>query len=102
MHYSQTHSSKLSNKSMEVRTTNIKTTVVLKPKSGFGLESVMVLVGLAASLLILPVILPPLPPPPMMMLLVPIVILGGLVVFAFLPCCSLASGRYSSKGLFEL
>ncbi|KAF5783182.1 hypothetical protein HanXRQr2_Chr11g0504981 [Helianthus annuus] len=85
---------------MEVRRMNMKirssyggdTVVVSKSKSNFSVETVLVLVGLAASLLILPVILPPLPPPPMMLLLVPIVILGGLMVFAFLPSCSLISG----------
>ncbi|MFS7988638.1 hypothetical protein Hanom_Chr11g01037261 [Helianthus anomalus] len=68
-------------------------TIVSNSKSDFNVKTVLVLVGLAASLLILPVILPPLPPPPTMMLLLPIIILGGLMVFAFLPC-SLASGRH--------
>ncbi|KAL9240730.1 hypothetical protein vseg_014915 [Gypsophila vaccaria] len=56
-----------------------------KTKSYLGLESVMVLVCLTASLLILPVILPPLPPPPFLLLLVPIGIFGVLMVLAFMP-----------------
>ncbi|KAF5783185.1 hypothetical protein HanXRQr2_Chr11g0505011 [Helianthus annuus] len=69
-------------------------TMVSKTKSDFSVETVLVLVGLAASLLILPLILPPLPPPPLMLLLLPIVILGGLMVFAFLPNSWSASGRH--------
>lgn len=53
--------------------------------SYFGLESMLLLVCLTASLLILPLILPPLPPPPLLLLLVPIGILGVLVILAFMP-----------------
>ncbi|EOA28087.1 hypothetical protein CARUB_v10024269mg [Capsella rubella] len=53
--------------------------------SYFSLESMVVLVGLTASLLILPLILPPLPPPPFMLLLIPIGIMVLLMVLAFMP-----------------
>ncbi|KAL0848455.1 hypothetical protein Bca101_021702 [Brassica carinata] len=42
------------------------------PANYFSLESLVILVGLTASLLILPLVLPPLPPPPFMLLLIPI------------------------------
>lgn len=51
----------------------------------YGLESLFVLVCLAASLLLLPLVLPPLPPPPLMLLLLPIGILAVLVILAFRP-----------------
>ncbi|KAM3337674.1 ARGOS-like protein [Capsicum galapagoense] len=54
-------------------------------KSYFSLESIILLLGLTASLLLLPLILPPLPPPPFMLLLVPIFILLVLMVLAFMP-----------------
>ncbi|KMT15600.1 hypothetical protein BVRB_3g059460 [Beta vulgaris subsp. vulgaris] len=53
--------------------------------SYFGLESMLLLVCLTASLLILPLILPPLPPPPFLLLLVPIGIFGLLMILAFMP-----------------
>lgn len=53
--------------------------------SYFSLESFLLLVGLTASLLLLPLILPPLPPPPLMLLLVPICILVVLMMLAFTP-----------------
>ncbi|KAF8113885.1 hypothetical protein N665_0045s0123 [Sinapis alba] len=53
--------------------------------SYFSLESVVVLVGLTASLLFLPLILPPLPPPPFMLLLIPIGIMFLLMVLALMP-----------------
>ncbi|KAL0711294.1 hypothetical protein Bca4012_018272 [Brassica carinata] len=53
--------------------------------SYFSLESVVVLVGLTASLLFLPLILPPLPPPPFMLLLIPIGIMVLLMVLALMP-----------------
>ncbi|XP_018437102.2 ARGOS-like protein [Raphanus sativus] len=56
--------------------------------SYFSLESVLVLVGLTASLLILPLILPPLPPPPFMLLLIPIGIMVLLMVLALMPSSS--------------
>ncbi|KAJ0510687.1 hypothetical protein HanIR_Chr11g0543591 [Helianthus annuus] len=71
-----------------------KTETMVSKKSDFSVETVLVLVGLAVSLLILPLILPPLPPPPLMLLLLPIVIMGGLMVFAFLPNSWSASGRH--------
>lgn len=74
-----------------------RVTMVSKSKirsSYFSLESMVVLVGLTASLLILPLILPPLPPPPFMLLLLPIFILAGLVVFAFMPSSSSSTGRH--------
>lgn len=55
------------------------------PANYFSLESLFLLVGLTASLLILPLVLPPLPPPPFMLLLVPIGIMVLLVVLAFMP-----------------
>ncbi|KAE8713242.1 Late embryoproteinsis abundant protein, group 2 isoform 1 [Hibiscus syriacus] len=51
----------------------------------FGLESLLLLICLTASLLILPLILPPLPPPPFMLLLLPIAILTVLMLLAFMP-----------------
>ncbi|KAE8684779.1 hypothetical protein F3Y22_tig00111105pilonHSYRG00413 [Hibiscus syriacus] len=51
----------------------------------FGLESLILLTCLTASLLILPLILPPLPPPPFMLLLLPIAILNVLMLLAFVP-----------------
>lgn len=54
-------------------------------KSYFSLESIILLLGLTASLLLLPLILPPLPPPPFMLLLVPIFILVVLMILAFMP-----------------
>lgn len=53
--------------------------------SYFSLESMVVLIGLTASLLILPLILPPLPPPPFMLLLIPIGIMVLLMVLALMP-----------------
>ncbi|CAO2821718.1 unnamed protein product [Amaranthus hypochondriacus] len=53
--------------------------------SYFGLESMVLLVCLTASLLILPLILPPLPPPPFLLLLLPIGIFGLLIILAFMP-----------------
>lgn len=57
----------------------------LFPASYFGLESLLLLVCLTASLLILPLILPPLPPPPFLLLLLPIGILVVLMILAFMP-----------------
>nr|GEV58064.1 ARGOS-like protein [Tanacetum cinerariifolium] len=74
--------------------------MISKPKSRssyFSLESMVVLVGLAASLLILPLILPPLPPPPFMLLLLPLCIFGVLMVFAIMPSSSAA--RHKSERL---
>jgi len=51
----------------------------------FSIESMLVLVGLTASLLILPLMLPTLPPPPLMFLVVPVGILALLLVIAFMP-----------------
>lgn len=51
----------------------------------FSLESIILLLGLTASLLLLPLILPPLPPPPFMLLLVPIFILVVLMILALMP-----------------
>ncbi|CAN4105096.1 unnamed protein product [Withania somnifera] len=53
--------------------------------SYFSLESTILLLGLTASLLLLPLILPPLPPPPFMLLLLPIFILVILMILAFMP-----------------
>ncbi|GAA0154181.1 hypothetical protein LIER_37818 [Lithospermum erythrorhizon] len=63
--------------------------IMFSSPSYFGLESLVILVCLTASLLILPLILPPLPPPPFMLLSLPICILMGLVILAF----SSSSGR---------
>ncbi|KAL9233138.1 hypothetical protein vseg_008170 [Gypsophila vaccaria] len=56
-----------------------------KRGSYFGLESMLLLVCLTASLLFLPLILPPLPPPPFLLLLLPIAIFGVLMMLAFMP-----------------
>ncbi|KAJ0239836.1 ARGOS-like protein [Hirschfeldia incana] len=58
---------------------------LITKSSYFSLESMVVLVGLTASLLFLPLILPPLPPPPFMLLLIPIVIMVLLMVLALMP-----------------
>ncbi|KAF2609060.1 hypothetical protein F2Q68_00045135 [Brassica cretica] len=60
------------------------------PANYFSLESLVILVGLTASLLILPLVLPPLPPPPFMLLLIPIGIMVLLIVLAFMPSSSKA------------
>ncbi|KAL0862145.1 hypothetical protein Bca101_041263 [Brassica carinata] len=70
-----------------------------KPKklitsSYFSLESVLVLVGLTASLLILPLILPPLPPPPFMLLLIPIGIMFLLMVLALMPSSCSSNAKH--------
>ncbi|KAI4374015.1 hypothetical protein MLD38_012063 [Melastoma candidum] len=55
-------------------------------RSGYlGMESLYLLIGLTASLLILPLLLPPLPPPPLMLLLLPICILACLMILALMP-----------------
>lgn len=59
--------------------------------SYFSIESMVVLIGLTASLLILPLILPPLPPPPFMLLLIPIGIMVLLMVLALMPSSSSSS-----------
>ncbi|GFZ10620.1 ARGOS-like protein [Actinidia rufa] len=59
---------------------------MFSPRSSyFSVQSLLVLVCLAVSLLILPLILPPLPPPPLMLLLLPIGILAVLMILAFMP-----------------
>ncbi|KAL0739697.1 hypothetical protein Bca4012_081210 [Brassica carinata] len=65
--------------------------------SYFSIESMVVLVGLTASLLILPLILPPLPPPPFMLLLIPIGIMVLLMVLALMPSSSSSSGSSNAK-----
>lgn len=66
--------------------------------SYFSLESMLVLVGLTASLLILPLILPPLPPPPFMLLLLPLCIFAVLMVFAIMPSSSSSNAaRHKSE-----
>ncbi|XP_010526912.1 PREDICTED: ARGOS-like protein [Tarenaya hassleriana] len=67
----------------------------LIPASYFSLESLVLLVGLTASLLILPLILPPLPPPPFMLLLVPIGILAVLMILAFMPSSNAKAATFS-------
>ncbi|CAL1411631.1 unnamed protein product [Linum trigynum] len=57
----------------------------LLPSGYFSLESLFLLIGLTASLLILPLILPPLPPPPFLLLLIPIGILVLLMFLALTP-----------------
>ncbi|KAF5189953.1 hypothetical protein FRX31_020458 [Thalictrum thalictroides] len=58
-----------------------------KPVSSsyFSVESLFLMVCLAASLLLLPLILPPLPPPPLMLLLLPIGIFVVLLGLAVMP-----------------
>ncbi|XP_062225743.1 protein AUXIN-REGULATED GENE INVOLVED IN ORGAN SIZE-like [Phragmites australis] len=50
--------------------------------------SLLLLLGVTASLVILPLVLPPLPPPPSMLLLVPVAMLLVLLVLAFMPTSS--------------
>ncbi|VVB03312.1 unnamed protein product [Arabis nemorensis] len=64
--------------------------------SYLSLESMFVLIGLTASLLILPLILPPLPPPPFMLLLIPIGIMVLLMVLAFMP----SNSKYVSSSTY--
>ncbi|KAL6652673.1 hypothetical protein ACP70R_011598 [Stipagrostis hirtigluma subsp. patula] len=47
--------------------------------------SFLLLLGVTASLVILPLVLPPLPPPPSMLMLVPVAMLVMLLVLAFMP-----------------
>ncbi|TVU14278.1 hypothetical protein EJB05_37738 [Eragrostis curvula] len=51
----------------------------------------LLLLGVTASLVVLPLVLPPLPPPPSMLMLVPVAMLLVLLVLAFMPTSS--SGR---------
>jgi hypothetical protein len=53
---------------------------------------VLLLVGVTASLVILPLVLPPLPPPPSMLMLVPVAMLVLLLVLAFMPTSSVRAG----------
>lgn len=53
---------------------------------------VLLLVGVTASLVILPLVLPPLPPPPSMLMLVPVAMLVLLLVLAFMPTSSIRGG----------
>ncbi|KAJ4896224.1 Myb-like domain-containing protein [Raphanus sativus] len=78
------------NSKHELRRSSSSQKRLMIPASYFSLESLVVLVGLTASLLILPLVLPPLPPPPFMLLLIPIGIMVLLVVFAFMPSSSKA------------
>ncbi|PRQ55544.1 hypothetical protein RchiOBHm_Chr1g0325751 [Rosa chinensis] len=50
-----------------------------------SLGSVMVLAGLAAFMVVLPLMLPPLPPPPLMFLFFPVGIMAALMFLAFSP-----------------
>ncbi|WZZ17977.1 hypothetical protein YC2023_111066 [Brassica napus] len=59
----------LENSKHELRRTQKR---LMTPASYFSLESLVLMVGLTASMLILPLVLPPLPPPPFMLLLIPI------------------------------
>ncbi|XP_062183767.1 protein AUXIN-REGULATED GENE INVOLVED IN ORGAN SIZE-like [Phragmites australis] len=54
--------------------------------------SFLLLVGVTASLVILPLVLPPLPPPPSILMLVPVAMLVVLVVLAFMPTSVSRSG----------
>ncbi|KAG2324712.1 hypothetical protein Bca4012_039238 [Brassica carinata] len=72
----------------ELRRTFSSQKRLMIPANYFSLESLVILVGLTASLLILPLVLPPLPPPPFMLLLVPIGIMILLIVLAFMPSSS--------------
>ncbi|CAN7062181.1 unnamed protein product [Brassica oleracea var. botrytis] len=72
----------LKNSKHELRRTQKR---LMIPASYFSLKSLVLLVGLTASMLILPLVLPPLPPPPFMLLLIPIGIMVLLVVLAFMP-----------------
>ena len=75
----------LENSKHELRRTQKR---LMIPASYFSLKSLVLLVGLTASMLILPLVLPPLPPPPFMLLLIPIGIMVLLVVLAFMPSYS--------------
>ncbi|KAF3571822.1 hypothetical protein F2Q69_00062212 [Brassica cretica] len=77
----------LENSKHELRRTQKR---LMIPASYFSLKSLVLLVGLTASMLILPLVLPPLPPPPFMLLLIPIGIMVLLVVLAFMPSYSKA------------
>ncbi|KAJ0255566.1 auxin-regulated protein [Hirschfeldia incana] len=72
----------------ELRRTFSSQKRLMIPANYFSLETLVILVGLTASLLILPLVLPPLPPPPFMLLLVPIGIMVLLIVLAFMPSSS--------------
>ncbi|XP_009104230.1 protein AUXIN-REGULATED GENE INVOLVED IN ORGAN SIZE [Brassica rapa] len=76
------------NSKHELRRTFSSQKRLMIPANYFSLESLVILVGLTASLLILPLVLPPLPPPPFMLLLVPIGIMVLLIILAFMPSSS--------------
>ncbi|ESQ44094.1 hypothetical protein EUTSA_v10006308mg [Eutrema salsugineum] len=77
----------------ELRRTFSSQKRLMIPANYFSLESLVLLVGLTASLLILPLVLPPLPPPPFMLLLIPIGIMVLLVVLAFMPSSSSSKSK---------
>lgn len=52
----------------------------------------LLLLGVTASLVILPLVLPPLPPPPSMLMLVPVAMLLVLLALAFMPTSGGRSG----------
>lgn len=54
----------------------------------FSIGSVLILVGLAAVMVLLPLIVPPLPPPPLMLLLLPVGIMAALMFLAFSPAAA--------------
>lgn len=57
----------------------------------FSVGSVVILVGLAAFIVVLPLILPPLPPPPLMLLFFPVGIMLALMFLAFSPAVTAAT-----------
>ncbi|KAK3144679.1 hypothetical protein QOZ80_4AG0316260 [Eleusine coracana subsp. coracana] len=52
----------------------------------------LLLLGVTASLVVLPLVLPPLPPPPSMLMLVPVAMLLVLLALAFMPTSGGHSG----------
>ncbi|KAI4342845.1 hypothetical protein MLD38_027413 [Melastoma candidum] len=67
------------------RTSSSRRRLLAAGSGNLSLEWLYLLIGLTASLLVLPLVLPPLPPPPSLLLLLPICILGCLMILAFMP-----------------
>lgn len=66
-------------------TTSSSSVLYIMGQYCMSLGSVVVLAGLAAFMVVLPLMLPPLPPPPLMLLFFPVGIMAALMFLAFLP-----------------
>lgn len=66
-------------------TTSSSSVLYIMGQYCMSLGSVVVLAGLAAFMVVLPLMLPPLPPPPLMLLFFPVGIMAALMFLAFSP-----------------